>query len=161
MKKLIAVLMIFFAAAVWVSALATYTTEQLAEIGLTQEQIQQILKIQNTYSKKIREAALEMNIYKAQLEKMLFEANPDMEKVKKLLEESLQYRLQSEMAAIQERTQTRQLVGEENFQKLMRLRKRLREEQLNQTRTQTQTQTQTQTHTQTQDKTSSGSSHGK
>lgn len=154
MKKLIAVLMIFFAAVLWVSALTTYTTEQLAEIGLTQEQIQEIMKIQNTCSKQIREAALGMNVYKAQLEKMLFEANPDMEKVRKLLEESLKYRLQSEMAAIQERTQTRQLVGEENFQKLMRLRKKLREdrkEQLNQTRTQTQT----------QDKTSSGSSRGK
>ncbi len=116
MKKLFALLIILFVTAVWVSALEIITEDQLLELGLSENQIAQVLEIQNTYRNQIREAALEMNVYKAQLEKMLYSENPDMDKVRKLLEESLKWRLQSEMAAIKERTETRKVLGEEKWQ---------------------------------------------
>lgn len=59
---------------------------------------------------------------------MLYSENPDMDKVRKLLEESLKWRLQSEMAAIKERTETRKVLGEEKWQEMLRLRKRLQEQ---------------------------------
>lgn len=128
MKKLFALLIILLVTAVWVSALEIMTEDQLLELGLSEDQIAQVLEIQNTYRNQIREAALEMNVYKAQLEKMLYSENPDMDKVRKLLEESLKWRLQSEMAAIKERTETRKVLGEEKWQEMLRLRKRLQEQ---------------------------------
>lgn len=69
MKKLFALLIILLVTAVWVSALEIMTEDQLLELGLSEDQIAQVLEIQNTYRNQIREAALEMNVYKAQLEK--------------------------------------------------------------------------------------------
>ncbi len=138
MKKLFALLLILLMTAVWVSALDIVTEDMLNRLDLTRDQIQQVLQIQKTYQKQIKEAALEMNVYKAQLEKILFDEDPDMNKVKKLLEESLKWRLQSELAAIQERVQTRKILGEEKWEEMLRLRKRLIERRQMQAQTQIQ-----------------------
>jgi len=143
MKKLITILAIFFISAAWISAVEIYTEETLSQLGLPQDQITQILQIQEKYQNQIREAALEMNVYKAKLAKMLYSNNPNMDQVRKLLEESLQYRLQSEMAAIKQRTETRKAMGEENWQKMVQLQNRLQKEEQNMTQTRTRTQAQT------------------
>ncbi len=147
MRKLFTILAIFFISAAWISAVDIYTEDTLSEIGLTQDQITQILQVQEKYQAQIREAALEMNVYKAKLAKLLYSDNPDMDQVKKLLEESLQYRLQSEMAAIKQRTETRKIMGEEKWQKMVRLRKQLQTEDQNMTQTRTQTRTESQDRT--------------
>lgn len=133
MKKLTALLCILVLTAVWVSAQDIVAEELLKKLDLSQDQIEQVLQIQETYQKQIREAALEMNVYKAELEKLLFKEDPDMSKVKKLLEESLKWRLQSEMAAITERVETRKAMGEEKWEQMLRLRKRLIERKQMQT----------------------------
>ena len=136
MKKLYALLLILLMTSVLVSALDIVTEDMLNRLDLPGEQIQQILQIQEKYQKQIKEAALEMNVYKARLEKMLFDENPDMNKVKKLLEESLRWRLQSEMAVIEERVQVRKILGEKKWEEMLRLRKRLIERRQMQTQTQ-------------------------
>ncbi len=128
-----ALLCILVFSAVWVSAQDIVAEELLKKLDLSQDQIEQVLQIQETYQKQIREAALEMNVYKAELEKLLFKEDPDMSKVKKLLEESLKWRLQSEMAAITERVETRKAMGEEKWEQMLRLRKRLIERKQMQT----------------------------
>ncbi|RKX91848.1 MAG: hypothetical protein DRP59_06840 [Spirochaetes bacterium] len=133
MKKLSAIVLILLLTAVWVSAQDIVAEELLKKLDLTQNQIEQVLQIQETYQKQIREAALEMNVYKAELEKLLFKEDPDMSKVKKLLEESLKWRLQSEMAAITERVETRKIMGEEKWGQMLRLKKRLIERKQMQT----------------------------
>ncbi len=133
MKKLSAIVLILLLTAVWVSAQNIVAEELLKKLDLTQDQIEQVLQIQETYQKQIREAALEMNVYKAELEKLLFKEDPDMSKVKKLLEESLKWRLQSEMAAITERVETRKIMGEEKWGQMLRLKKRLIERKQMQT----------------------------
>ncbi len=133
MKKLSAIVLILLLTAVWVSAQDIVAEELLKKLDLTQDQIEQVLQIQETYQKQIREAALEMNVYKAELEKLLFKEDPDMSKVKKLLEESLKWRLQSEMAAITERVETRKIMGEEKWGQMLRLKKRLIERKQMQT----------------------------
>ena len=133
MKKLSAMVLILLLTAVWVSAQDIVAEELLKKLDLTQDQIEQVLQIQETYQKQIREAALEMNVYKAELEKLLFKEDPDMSKVKKLLEESLKWRLQSEMAAITERVETRKIMGEEKWGQMLRLKKRLIERKQMQT----------------------------
>ena len=133
MKKLSAMVLILLLTAVWISAQNIVAEELLKKLDLTQDQIEQVLQIQETYQKQIREAALEMNVYKAELEKLLFKEDPDMSKVKKLLEESLKWRLQSEMAAITERVETRKIMGEEKWGQMLRLKKRLIERKQMQT----------------------------
>ncbi len=130
-KRKFVALFLFIMSAVWISAQDLYTETFLSKLGLPQNKIQQVLQIQSTTRNEIKEAALEMNIFKAQLEKMLYDAHPDMKKVKKLLEESLTYRLQSELAAIQARVKTREIVGEKAWEKLLEARKRAARQQRN------------------------------
>ncbi len=156
MRKLFTILAIFFISVAWISAADLYTEETLSELGLTQEQITQILQVQEKYQAQIKEAALEMNVYKAKLAKLLYSDNPDMNQVKKLLEESLQYRLQSEMAAIKQRTETRKIMGEDKWQKMVRLRKQLQTEDQSMTQTRTRTRTESQDRTGTMTETTGG-----
>ncbi len=136
MRRTIVALFLFVASVAWISAQDLYTETFLGKLGLTQAKIEQILEIQNTTRNQIREAALEMNIFKAQLEKMLYDEHPDMKKVKKLLEESLKYRLQSEMAAIEARVKTRGLMGEKAWGKMLQMKKRVNRENRNRTQNQ-------------------------
>ncbi len=131
MKKITVALFLFIASITWISAQDLYTAAYLESLGLTQNQIQQILQIQNTSRNQIRESTLEMNIFKAQLEKMLYNAHPDMNKVNKLLEESLKYRLKAETAAIQARVRTREIMGEQAWEKMLQERKRIRQQTRN------------------------------
>lgn len=124
MKKTFAALLVFLASVTWISAQDLYTESFLNKLGIQADQITRILNIQSTSRNQIKEAALEMNIFKAQLEKILYDKNPDMVKVKKLLEESLKYRLQSELAAIEARVQIRKIMGEKAWEKMLLARKR-------------------------------------
>lgn len=134
MKKTFAALLLFMASVAWISAQDLYTESFLNKLGIKADQITRILNIQSTSRNQIKEAALEMNIFKAQLEKMLYDKNPDMVKVKKLLEESLKYKLQSEIAAIEARVQIRKIMGENAWEKMLRARKRINKENRIQTR---------------------------
>ncbi len=125
MKRKIIVLFLFIASVAWISAQDLFTETFLGKLGLPQNKIEQILDIQSTSRDQIKEAALEMNIFKAQLEKILYNVNPDMGKVKKLLESSLKYRLQSELAAIEARVKIRQIMGEKDWDRMLQMKKRL------------------------------------
>lgn len=124
MKRKFIVLFLFIASVAWISAQDLYTETFLGKLGLPRNKIEQILDIQSTSWDQIKESALEMNIFKAQLEKMLFNVNPDMAKVKKLLENSLKYRLQSELTAIQARVKIGQIMGEKDWDKMLQMKKR-------------------------------------
>ena len=128
MKRKFIVLFLFIASVAWISAQDLYTETFLGKLGLPRNKIEKILDIQSTSREQIKEAALEMNIFKAQLEKMLFNVNPDMTKVKKLLEDSLKYRLQSELAAIEARVKIRQIMGEKDWDRMLQMKKRINRE---------------------------------
>jgi len=87
--------------------------EILKKFGLSEDVIEQIAAIHMKYQQEIQEAEIELKVYRAQLEKLLFKRDVDLIKVEKLLKESMEWKLKVEMARIKQRTEVRLLMDEE------------------------------------------------
>lgn len=95
--------------------------------GLNEKQIEEIIKIKQETNRKIQEAKIELKIQKALLEKLLFADKVNMNKVEKLLKESLEWKLQIELSEITSRVKIREIMGADNWKKMMRDLKRRKE----------------------------------
>lgn len=89
--------------------------ELLMDAGLKKEIIEKIIDINVKYQQEIQEAELELNIYKAQLEKLLFLRDVDLKKVEQLLRDSMEWKLKAEMARIKRRAAIRLLIDEDKW----------------------------------------------
>ena len=127
MKKIILVMMILVITASVVFAQDIFDPRLLTQIGLSADEIEGIQEIQFSSEKKIREANVEMNILKAQLEKLLLDEHPDMNQVRKTIEATLKWRVQTEIANVETRVQIREKMGSENWENLLRLKKRIQQ----------------------------------
>ncbi len=99
-------------------------SEILEKFGLNDREIEQVMAIQQETERTIQEARVELNLLKAQLEKLLFSIEVDMNQVEKLLRQSIEWKLKSELAEIRRRVELRKLFGEERWAKFLRARSR-------------------------------------
>ncbi len=99
-------------------------TEIFKKFGLNDEEIERVMATQMETERIIREARVELNLLKAQLEKLLFDIDVDMNSVERLLRQSIDWKLKSELAEIKRRVELRKLFGEERWAKFLRARKR-------------------------------------
>jgi hypothetical protein len=106
------------------AAQAIDNAEALKKFGLNEEEIERVMEIQNEMDRIIQETRIELNLLKAQLEKLLFDVNVDMQKVERILRESIEWKLKSELAEIKRRIEIRKIFGEQRWQKFLRARKR-------------------------------------
>lgn len=97
-----------------------YDPELLKEIGLKQNQINKIMKIMEETARIKREAQIELNLRKAQLEKLLFPIDVDMEAVERVLRESLEWKYKADLAEIKARVEIRKIMGEEKWNRYLR-----------------------------------------
>ena len=125
MKKLTFVLMIMVLTAAVLSSQNMIDSRILTQVGLSPEEIQEIQEIQYQAEEKVKEANIEINLLKAQLEKLLFDEDPDMDQVRKTIEATLKWRIQAETANVEARVQIRQKMGSENWGKMLRLRRQI------------------------------------
>jgi hypothetical protein len=93
--------------------------DELRKLGLTDDEIRKVTEINLATEQEKREAQLELNILKAQLEKLLAGIDPDMRQVEKLLRDSTEWKVKSELAEIKKRVEIRKLIGEEKWRKLL------------------------------------------
>ena len=127
MKRLLLILVMLSFALSAITAQDMFDPRLLTKIGLTQQQIEELQEIQFQAELKIREANVEMNILKAQLEKLLLNEDPDMQQVRSTIEATLRWRVQSEIANVEARVQIRERLGSDNWGKLLRLRKQIQQ----------------------------------
>ncbi len=99
-------------------------TEILKRFGMNDEEIERVMAIQMDTERIIQEARVELNLLKAQLEKLLFDIDVDMNSVERLLRQSIDWKLKAELAEIKRRVELRKLFGEERWAKFLRARKR-------------------------------------
>ncbi len=95
-------------------------------LGLSE---QQTARIQDTIAREdkvMREAQAELNIRRAQLERLLLDTDPDMKQVERLLQQTVDWKVRSEMAAIRLRVEVRKIVGEQKWDQLLRTWRSLR-----------------------------------
>ena len=93
----------------------------LKRLELTEEEIEWFKGFQEEIELQKREAQLELNLVKARLEKLLFPIDVDMKEVEKLMRTSIEWRLQMELAEIRWRVEVRRKLGDEKYQRLLRL----------------------------------------
>jgi paraquat-inducible protein B len=78
----------------------------------------------------IARAQVEMNFHKAQLERLLFDINVSEAEVEELMKQTLEWRLQSEMARLRRRIRLRKILGDERWAQVVRRFQRLEREGL-------------------------------
>lgn len=102
-------------------------------LDLSDDEVSELVSLQQERQQILEEVQMEQNLLKAQLEKLLFHADPDMREVEEKMEDSLRWRLKGEMANIRLRVEARKLLGEERWRKYLRFQKeqRAREEENN------------------------------
>jgi Spy/CpxP family protein refolding chaperone len=96
-------------------------TQVYEKLGLTEQQTARIQEVIGREDKVIRQARAELNVNKAQLERLLLAADPDMSQVEGLLKSALDWKLKSEMADIRRRIEVRKILGEQKWEQLLRL----------------------------------------
>lgn len=121
MKKIWFVSLLLCMIASGAFAQAIDSPQILRELGLTEEEITQVMKIQRETQKVQIEAQIELNLYKAQLEKILFYTDVDMKEVEKILKDSMEWKLRFELAEIRRRVEVRKIMGEERWEKFLRV----------------------------------------
>ncbi|MCK5674404.1 MAG: hypothetical protein KAH95_13575 [Spirochaetales bacterium] len=125
MKKLLFILMILLLAATMVSAQVLITERIMNQIGMSQEEIKIVLSLQQETQQRIQISNAELGVLKAQLTRELVNEHPDMNKVEKIVEETLHYRLRNEMDTIKLRVNLKEEIGKENWRKILLLRERI------------------------------------
>ncbi len=125
MMKKIAILFFMMSSLLWGQS---FNNQQLLNrIGLDETQIEEILEMEEEFTIVKREAAVEQNFYKAQLERLLLKPNPNMAEVEEVLRNSMEWKLKETLAGINHRVEVRKIVGEERWVRLLRLTAELRQ----------------------------------
>ncbi|RKX84900.1 MAG: hypothetical protein DRP57_04965 [Spirochaetes bacterium] len=107
-----------------------YNVQVLKKLGFTDSEIKGLIKIQEDNQRIIINARAELDIYKAELKKLLLSPDVNMKDVEKLLRKSMDWELKLRLAQIRQQVESRKLVGEKKWIKLVRYTQRLREKRL-------------------------------
>jgi len=95
-------------------------TPLLERLGIPQEDIERIEELRYEAQKTIQEAEAELAIYRARIRKILLDAEADLREVEKLLREAMNYELKIRLTQIEQELKMRRLLGEENWDKIVR-----------------------------------------
>jgi len=99
----------------------TRESRMLQQAGLTGSQITQITDLQNALRNTIRQDFAYLRLLRAQIDVALLPANPDMQKVNDLVDQSATRRADMQKALIAARVQLRTIVGESNVPRIEQL----------------------------------------
>ncbi len=100
--------------------------QMLEDLGLSESEIESIREIQDDAESVLRETRVELNLLKARLEKLLLDVNVDIQRVEELIRESVEWKIESELAEIRRRVEIRKIFGEERWEEFLRMLNRRR-----------------------------------
>ena len=119
-KKLFtAVVFVLLGSFLWGQSLSDQ--EILRRLNLNQAQLERITELNREYELVKREATIEQNFYKAQLERLLLQPDPDMSEIEETLRNSMEWKLKDTMADVERRIEIRKAIGEDKWIHLLRL----------------------------------------
>ena len=120
MKRLIAILFLILPVALFAQGSKDRETSLLKKFGLSDAQIAQVFEIQDQTRATIRQDAVQLRLLRAQLEKALLPASPDMQEVNGYIDQIGQTRSELMKALVGARVELRQIIGEKNFPAFVR-----------------------------------------
>jgi len=121
-RSIIFILMACFAATFVYSQ--DYTSQRVIRfLELTDSEVEELEELQIERENIVKEAQMEQNLIKAQLEKLLFPPDADIRAIEQKMKESLEWRLKMEIANIKMRVEARKLLGEARWRRLLQSQK--------------------------------------
>ena len=120
MKRLIWILIFSLIIAGFVSAFDEEERPFLMEMGLTEEQINNLIEIHERTQKTVQAAQVEVEILRAQLKKHLISDQPNIRTAEKLLRSALEWELKIRVAQIEKELEARKLLGDKKWAQLVR-----------------------------------------
>ncbi len=96
-------------------------------LELTEEEIEKLEILQSEKQLIQSEAQVELNLLKAQLEKLLFPVNSDMSAIEVKMRATHEWKLRIEMANIRLRVEARKIIGETRWRKLLQMQREIRQ----------------------------------
>ncbi|MCK4515015.1 MAG: hypothetical protein KAU31_07140 [Spirochaetaceae bacterium] len=96
-----------------------YTQRALELLGLTPDEIQEILQIQEEASVEIRRHRADQEIKKAELARLLLDEDPNMRLVERNLREAAEIEVAIRMVEIRREVAVRQIVGTERWARIV------------------------------------------
>jgi DNA-binding transcriptional MerR regulator len=128
MKKLIAIVTLALIAAG--GALAQETDAPFLErLGLSEEQIEEVLEIQQETQEETRLARAELDLLRARLTRELVESEPDRQEIRNILRESVEWEYQLRLARVEAELDIREVVGDRTWGRIVQARDRQRGQQ--------------------------------
>ena len=105
--------------------------ELLERLDLDEQQVEKIREIFEETEKEIRQARVEIDVLRAQLRKLLFEEQVNMQEVERMLRQSLEWELKQRMAQIRRQVELRELLGDAKYARMSQAieKRRLMQEQ--------------------------------
>jgi hypothetical protein len=104
----------------------------LERLDLSEVEAEKIREIFEETEREIREARLEIDVIRAQLRKLLFDAQVNMRDVERMLHQSLDWELKERMAQIRRQVELRELLGDAKYARMVQAverRRTMQEEQ--------------------------------
>ncbi|GEM_PF-2762709 len=130
-----AILIVLFVMAtisVYSQTQAELNEQVLTRLGFTDDEIKGLMAIQEETQKTIVLAKAEMDIYRAELKKLLLNPDVNMKDVEKILRQSMEWELKMRLAQIKREVESRKLVGDKKWARLVQyLRKVAQRKKLN------------------------------
>jgi len=114
------VLALFLPIAVFAQTPQSAQSKMLKQLGLTDAQVSQVLDIQGKTLTAVRADAVQLRLLRAQMDKALLPANPDMQAVNGFIAQIGQTRVDLQKTLVAARVQLRQIMGDDNFRVYMR-----------------------------------------
>ena len=138
MKRTVLSILLIFAAVMSVTAQQFDNPQILTRVGLTEQEVENVTDIWVDTEREIQAAQLELNILKAQLDKLLFPADADMKAIEKVIRASAEMEITVKLATIDRRVRIRKVFGEDRWEKYIRLQRQIRQKQQADTQTKVQ-----------------------
>jgi hypothetical protein len=121
MKRVLPILLVLFLPiAVFAQTPQSAQTKMLKQLGLNDGQVSQVLDIQGKTKTTARADGVQLRLLRAQLDKALLPASPDMAAVNGIIAQIGQTRVDLQKTLVAARVQLRQIMGDDNFHVYMR-----------------------------------------
>ncbi len=128
MKRTVITLLILLAAAFFSQAQALEDAEAklLERFGLSAEQIEELQDTRFELEQEIQKAQAEINVFKAELAKILISNKPDLKQIERLLRESIEWEIKIRLANIRRELAYRQALGDKQYARFVEAVKSIR-----------------------------------
>ncbi len=124
MKHLMPVLFLVLPAALFAQGPKDAESAMLKKLGLNDSQVAQVLDIHSKTQATVRQDRVQLRLLRAQLDKALLPANPNMQEVNGYIAQMTQTHADLMKAYVSARVQLRQILGDDNFPVFFRFMRR-------------------------------------